>query len=168
MRMGIPENTPDSELVEKLTEKQSQSAKENIENAKLEYIFSYSTGNNGESFTAKITYDNNKKWCEQLGRYDNSYTSGERWVGLFPEKANNSIAHIRLGTSKNSVRDNFSGTCQIAQSDSFALNDDQNSSITLNCVITDAKDGKHTLTTTVAFAGTFKMKFNGNSIEYLL
>ena len=168
MRMGIPENTPDSELVEKLTEKQSQSAKENIENAKLEYIFSYSTGNNGESFTAKIAYDNNKKCYEQLGRYDNSYTSGERWVGLFPEKANNSIAHIRLGTSKNSVRDNFSGTCQIAQSDSFALNDEQNSSVTLNCVITDAKDGELTLTTTGAFAGTFKMKFNGNSIEYLL
>ena len=98
--MGIPENTPDSELVEKLTEKQSQSVKENIENAKLEYIFSYSTGNNGESFTAKIAYDDNKKWCQQLGRYDNSYTSGERWVGLFPEKANNGIAHIRLGTSK--------------------------------------------------------------------
>lgn len=99
--MGIPENTPDSELVEKLTEKQSQSAKENIENAKLEYIFSYSTGNNGESFTAKMAYDNNKKCYEQLGNYDyNNYISGERWVGLFPEKANNSIAHIRLGTSK--------------------------------------------------------------------
>lgn len=166
--VGISKDTPDEALVEKLAEKLTERNRKEVEYAGQEFKYSYRIESGGTNFEAKIAYDNSKKWCEQNGRYNNSYTTGQRYVGISLRKISDVEISIDLQTKQNENRAYFRGNCLISQSDSFNLDDTEDSSVKLQCAVIDAKDGEFNLTTTGYFNGTFKMEFTGVSIESLL
>jgi hypothetical protein len=166
--VGISKDTPDEALVEKLAEKLTERDRKEVEYAGQEFKYSYRIESGGTNFEAKMAYDNSKKWCEQNGRYSNSYTTGQRYVGISLRKISDVEISIDLQTKQNENRAYFRGDCLISQSDSFNLDNTEDASIKLQCAVIDAKDGEFNLTTTGGFNGTFKMEFTGVSIESLL
>lgn len=163
---GIPKDTPDRDLVERLLEKITQHIKLLIENADREYTYSYDFGE--DFFNATTFYDNTKKWFEQIGSYTSDDSTG-RYVHITYAKINNAEVGVNLHTALNNNHENFRGKCNTSQYHSFNLNAEEDSSKILQCGISnDNNNGKFSLTTTGAFSGTFQMEFHGDELTDIL
>ncbi|MGP1437900.1 MAG: hypothetical protein ACTTKH_02370 [Treponema sp.] len=160
---NILENTPDEKFAEILLEKTKQAIRARVEKYAQEWKYSYKVEHDGKELSARVIYDNTKKWCEQIGEYQNN--SGGR---ISFEKLNDNEVKINIFIQKNNAYYKFLGECLIAQSNSFTLKNDKDASKELQCAIIDAKDGKITLTTAGALDETFNMEFNGERIDECL
>ena len=165
--LGVPIDTPDNLVLEKIVEKTFQQMKKEIENKSGDFTFKYEARH--DYFNAKTPYDETKKWCEQVGEYNNSNHAGNRYISITFDGSNTGEVAIRLFTEEASSNGiDFVGTCSLSQPNSFTLTQERNDSIKLQCAVTNLNNGKFTLVTTNAFEGSFEMEFYSTEIEKLL
>ena len=163
---NIPKDTADEELISKSLEKRTQGLQMDVEMVSQEWKCNYRLYSR---IDIQVAYDNNKRWCEQFGFYNNEHKQGERQVSCLFDKISTDEIMIQLDTWKdNNDHPMFRGKCLISQSNSFTLKNTKDESKELQCSVTDVKDGEFTLSTTGSITGTFKMKFNGKNLEHWL
>ncbi|MGP1438401.1 MAG: immunoglobulin-like domain-containing protein [Treponema sp.] len=111
------------------------------------------------SFDATSIYDSQKKWYEQKGSYN--YKDGNNnfsfTFGRFDDKLK---VWLEIASSQN--RGKFDSIVPISSANSFTFKYQDK---TLNCAISNALDGKFTVTMTGAFSGTHEAVFQGTNIE---
>ena len=165
--LGISKDTADEELVEKLMEKVIIDLKIAVNNARQSWKCRYMLGI--ESITIETIYDKEKKWYEQKGEEMQDYasynTATRENVNIYCFKINENEVEITLNIQKPNVTTSFAGKCLISQSASFTLKNKDDESKEVHCTVTNAKDGKLTLTTKGSIEATFEMNFRGELIE---
>ena len=162
--LGISKDTADEELVERLTEKSIHALKIDVNNVMQNWKCSYILEE--DNIYIKTIYDNNKKWCEQMGGYDFYNTATHENVNIYCFKINENEVEITLNIQKpNAGTSFFKGKCLISQSASFTLKNKDDETKEVQCSITVAEDGKLTITTKGSIEETFVMDFNGKDIR---
>lgn len=160
----IPKDIADGELVEKLIKKVTHNLKITVNNAKQSWKCRYMLGI--ESITIETIYDKEKKWYEQMGGYDFYNTATHENVNIYCFKINVNEVEITLNIQKpNAGTSFFKGKCLISQSASFTLKNKDDETKEVHCTVTNAEDGKLTISTKGSIEETFEMNFNGKDIR---